>query len=43
MELKPQLAHQLRHLRMSGVMETLENRNLQAIDGQWTYMVSIVG
>ena len=38
MELKPQLAQQLRHLRMSGVMETLETRNRQAIDGQWSYM-----
>lgn len=38
MELKPQLSHQLRQLRMSGVMETLEARNRQAIDGQWTYM-----
>jgi DNA replication protein DnaC len=38
MELKPQLSHQLRQLRMSGVMETLESRNRQAIDGQWSYM-----
>jgi DNA replication protein DnaC len=38
MELKPQLSHQLRLLRMSGVMETLESRNRQAIDGQWSYM-----
>ena len=38
MELKPQLSGQLRHLRMSGVMETLEVRNRQAIDGQWSYM-----
>jgi DNA replication protein DnaC len=38
MELKPQLAQQLRHLRMSGVMETLETRNRQAIDAQWSYM-----
>jgi DNA replication protein DnaC len=38
MELKPQLSGQLRHLRMSGVMETLEARNRQAIDGQWSYM-----
>ena len=27
MELKPQLSHQLRQLRMSGVLETLESRN----------------
>jgi DNA replication protein DnaC len=38
MELKHQLSGQLRHLRMSGVMETLEARNRQAIDGQWSYM-----
>lgn len=38
MELKPQLSHQLRQLRMSGVMETLEARNRQAIDSQWSYM-----
>lgn len=38
MELKPQLSHQLRQLRMSGVMETLEVRNRQAIDGQWSYL-----
>lgn len=38
MELKPQLSSQLRHLRMSGVMETLEARNRQAIDDQWSYM-----
>jgi DNA replication protein DnaC len=31
MELKPQLATQLRHLHMSGVMETLEARNRQQI------------
>jgi len=38
MELKGQLAPQLRQLRLSGVMETLENRNRQAIDGQWSYV-----
>jgi DNA replication protein DnaC len=38
MELKHQLAGQLRQLRMSGVLETLENRNRQAIDGQWSYI-----
>jgi DNA replication protein DnaC len=38
MELKPQLSHQLRQLRMSGVLETLDARNRQAIDGQWSYM-----
>ena len=38
MELKHQLAGQLRQLRMSGVLETLENRNRQAVDGQWSYI-----
>jgi len=38
MELKHQLADQLRHLRLSGVLETLEARNRQAIDDKWTYM-----
>ena len=38
MELKHQLAGQLRQLRMSGVLETLENRNRQAIDSQWTHI-----
>jgi DNA replication protein DnaC len=38
MELKPHLSNQLRQLRMSGVMETLDARNRQAIDGQWSYL-----
>ena len=38
MELKPQLVHQLRGLRMSGVLETLDVRQRQAIDGQWSYL-----
>lgn len=38
MELKHQLAGQLRQLRLSGVLETLENRNRQAIDGQWSHI-----
>jgi DNA replication protein DnaC len=38
MELKHQLAGQLRQLRLSGVLETLESRNRQAIDGQWNYV-----
>jgi len=32
------LPTQLRSLRLSGVMETLEARNRQAIGGQWTYI-----
>jgi DNA replication protein DnaC len=38
MELKHQLAAQLRHLRLSGVLETLEGRNRQAIDDKWSYL-----
>lgn len=38
MELKPQLSTQLRQLRMSGVMETLDTRNRQAIADKWTYI-----
>jgi DNA replication protein DnaC len=38
MELKSQLATQLRQLRLSGVLETLESRNRQAIDSQWNYV-----
>lgn len=38
MELKHQLAAQLRQLRLSGVLETLENRNRQAIDNHWSYV-----
>jgi len=38
MELKPQLSHQLRGLRMSGVLETLDARERQAIDGHWSYL-----
>jgi DNA replication protein DnaC len=38
MELKHQLGDQLRHLRLSGVLETLEARNRQAIDDKWSYM-----
>jgi len=37
MELKQQLSGQLRHLRLSGVLETLDSRNRQAIDDKWTY------
>jgi len=37
-ELKHQLIPDLKHLRLSGILETLEARNRQAIDGQWSYM-----
>ncbi len=38
MDLNHQLGDQLRHLRLSGVLETLEARNRQAIDDKWSYM-----
>jgi len=36
-ELKHQLAHQLRQLRLPGVVETMEALHRQPIDGQWSY------
>lgn len=38
MELVHQLASPLKSLRLSGILETLEARNRQAIDGQWSYI-----
>jgi len=38
MELKHQLTGQLRQLRLSGVLETLEARNRQAIDDKWSFL-----
>ena len=38
MELKHQLTPQLKHLRLSGVLETLDVRNQQAIEGRWSYV-----
>jgi DNA replication protein DnaC len=37
-ELKHQLTPHLKHLRLSGVLETLDARNRQAIEGKWTYV-----
>jgi len=37
MELKHQLETPLKRLRLSGVLETLDLRTQQAIDGQWSY------
>lgn len=37
MEQRHQLRLQLKRLRMSGLLQTLEVRTTQAIDGQWTY------
>jgi DNA replication protein DnaC len=38
MELMHQLTPDLKHLRLSGVLETLEARHRQAVDGQWSYI-----
>jgi len=38
MELKHQLALPLRQLRLSGILDTLDIRNQQAIDEQWSYI-----
>jgi DNA replication protein DnaC len=38
MELKHQLAPHLKHLRLSGILETLDVRNQQAIEGKWSYI-----
>src|SRR5262245_10828324 len=37
-ELGPQLSLQLKHLRLSGILATLEARHRQAVDGQWSYV-----
>lgn len=38
MELSHQLIPHLKRLRLSGVLETLDVRNQQAIDGRWSYI-----
>jgi DNA replication protein DnaC len=38
MEMTHQLIPFLKQLRLSGVLQTLEGRNQQAIDGHWTYV-----
>ena len=38
MELKHQLAMPLRQLRLSGILDTLDIRNQQAIDEHWSYV-----
>lgn len=38
MELKHQLVPYLKQLRLSGVLETLDARNRQAIDAKWSYV-----
>lgn len=38
MDLTHPLTPNLKHLRLSGILETLEARHRQAIDGQWSYV-----
>jgi len=38
MELKHQLTPQLKHLRLSGILETLDARHRQAVEGKWSYI-----
>lgn len=38
MELKHQLTPQLKHLRLSGILETLDARHRQAVEGKWSYV-----
>ncbi len=38
MELMHQMTPHLKRLRLSGILDTLEVRNQQAIDGRWTYV-----
>ena len=38
MELTHQLMAQLKQLRLSGILATLEARHRQAIDGKWSYI-----
>jgi len=38
MELKQQLTPKLKQLRLSGVLQTLESRHRQAVDGKWSYI-----
>jgi len=38
MELTHQLTAPLKQLRLSGILETLEARHRQAIEGKWTYI-----
>jgi DNA replication protein DnaC len=38
LELKHQLIPQLKQLRLSGILDTLEARHRQALDGKWSYV-----
>ena len=38
MELKHQLTPKLKQLRLSGILQTLDSRHRQAVDGKWSYV-----
>jgi len=38
MELKHQLTPKLKHLRLSGILDTLDVRTQQAVEGKWSYI-----
>ena len=38
MELNQHLTPHLKHLRLSGILETLEARHRQAVEGKWSYI-----
>ena len=38
MELKHHLSPHLKRLRLAGILETLEARHRQAINGKWSYV-----
>ena len=38
MELKHHLTPKLKQLRLSGILQTLESRHRQTIDGKWSYV-----
>ncbi len=38
MELNPHLTPRLKQLRLSGILDTLEARHRQAVDGHWSYV-----
>ena len=38
MELNPHLTPRLKQLRLSGILDTLEARHRQAVEGQWSYV-----
>ena len=38
MDMIHQMIPHLKRLRLSGILETIEARNQQAIDGRWSYV-----